>query len=115
MPMTVILPPIPGEDVQILASPNARLRGHVTGRGPDALTIELEHTLIRKPFRFAAGSAVDVEWVHRLGVMQVRARVAEAREAPPTIELELVSLAEPVERREHDRFAVELDVSAWTL
>jgi hypothetical protein len=78
--MTVILPPTPGEDVQILA-PHARLRGHVTGRAPEA-------------------------------------RVAEAREEPsPTIELELTSLAEPVERREHERvrMPVTLEASVWTL
>jgi len=54
----------------------------VTRRGPEALTIELEQTLIRRPFRFAAGSTVDVEWVHALGVMQLSARVAAAREEP---------------------------------
>jgi hypothetical protein len=114
--MTVIMPPTPGEDVQILAPPRARLRGHVTGRGPEALTIELEPTLIRRPFRFAAGSTVDVEWKHKLGVMQQSARVAEAREEPsPTIELELVGAAEPVERRGQDRRSLELRVSAWAL
>ena len=113
--MTVILPPTPGEDVQILAPHKARLRGHVTRRGPDALTITLEQTLIRRP-RFAAGSTVDVEWVHELGVMQVSALVAEEVDLPePALELELISLVEPVERREHERFAVELDVSVWTL
>ena len=114
--MTMILPPTPGEDVQILASHNARLRGHVTGRGPEALTIELEQTLIRRPFRFAAGSTVELEWVHELGVMQISGRVADAREEPaPTLELELISLAEPVERREHERVPATLKASAWCL
>jgi hypothetical protein len=114
--MTVIMPPKPGVDVKILAPPNSRLRGHVTGRGPEALTIELEQTLIRRPFRFAAGHEVDVEWVDALGVMQVSARVAEARAEPePTLELELLGKVEPVERRRHERHPVELEVWAWTL
>jgi hypothetical protein len=114
--MTVIMPPKPGADVRILAPPNSRLRGQVTGRGPEALTIELEQTLIRRPFRFAAGHEVDVEWVDALGVMSVSARVAEAREEPePTLELELLGQAEPVERRRHERYPVELEVWAWTL
>jgi hypothetical protein len=114
--MTVIIPPAPGADVKILAPPNSRLRGHVTGHGPEALTIELEQTLLRQPFPFAAGHEVDVEWVDALGVMQVSARVAEAREAPePTLELQLLGQAEPVERRRHERYPVELEVSAWTL
>src|SRR5437763_11763375 len=114
--MTVIMPPTPGDEVQILAAPNSRLRGYVIGRGPEALTIELAQMLIRRPFRFAAGSEVEVEWVHELGVMQVHARVGAAREEPePTLELELVGGAEPIERREHDRSSAELEVSAWSL
>lgn len=114
--MSVIMPPKPGADVKILAPPNSRLNGHVTGRGPEALTIELEQTLIRRPFRFAAGHEVDVEWVDALGVMQVSARVSEAREEPePTLELELLGKAEPIERRRHERYPVELEISAWTL
>jgi len=36
--MTVILPPTPGEGVQILAPSEARLIGQVTRREPDPLT-----------------------------------------------------------------------------
>ena len=114
--MTLIMPPRTGEDVSILAPHSARLRGHVTGRGPKALTIELEQPPIRRPFRFSAGSGVEVEWVHPLGVMQLSATVESARDHPrPTLELGLVGTPEPVERREHDRVPIELAISVWTL
>lgn len=113
--MTVNLPPTPGEDVQILAPHRAPLLGHVIRREHDALTVALEPAAVSRP-RVAAGSAVSVEWVHELGVIQVYALVADSVEIPePVIELELLSVAEPAERREHERFAVELDVSVWTL
>ena len=113
--MTAITPTL-GDKVQVLAPPNSRLRGLVTDHAPEALTVELEQTLIRQPFRFAAGHEVEVEWVHSLGVMQLSARVAQARPEPePTLELELLGIAEPVGRREHERHAVELEVWAWTL
>ena len=114
--MTVTMSPTPGEDVQILAPRNSRLRGLVTGRGPEALTIELDQTLVRRPFRFAAGHEVGVEWVNERGLMQVSARVAEARPEPePTLELELLGSPQRVERRKYERQQVELEVWAWTL
>jgi hypothetical protein len=113
--MSVIMPPKPGEDVDILASA-ARLRGHVTGRADGGLTIELEQSPTRLPFRLTAGSQVELEWVHPLGVMQVTAKVDDARQEPrPTLEVELVGEPEPVERRVHERARVRLDASAWTL
>ena len=113
--MTLIMPPTSGGSVSILA-PHARLRGHVTGRGHEALTVELEQTAIRRPFRFPAGSQVEVEWTHQHGVMQLTATVGSSRDEPhPTLELQLVGEAEPVERRDNERVSVNLDVSAWTL
>jgi hypothetical protein len=114
--MPVILPPSPGDDVHVLAPPNSRLRGRVTGHAVEALTVELERALLRRPFRFAAGHEVDLEWLDVLGVVHVSARVAEAREEPqPTLELELLGAVQPVERREHTRHPVELHVWAWSL
>ena len=111
-----IAPPKNGDGVSIISPHAARLRGHVAGRRNGSLTIELEHTSIRRPFHFAAGSAVDVEWIDPLGLMQVSATVESAREDPcPALEVELVGEPEPVERREHDRVPVELEVSGWTL
>jgi len=113
--MTLIAPPKTGEDVNILA-PHASLRGQVTGRTDDALTIQLEQTPIRRPFRFVAGSEVEVEWLHALGVMQLTATVGSAVEDPcPTLVLRLAGGAEPIDRREHDRIPAELPVSAWSL
>jgi hypothetical protein len=113
---TVTFSPTPGEDVQILAPPNSRVRGLVTGRGPGALMIELDEKLVQRPFRFAAGHEVGVEWVDEFGVLTVSARVAEARPEPePTLELELVGNAERVERRQYVRHPVELEIWAWTL
>jgi hypothetical protein len=107
---------MPGENVQVLAPPNSRLRGLVTRHAPEALTIALEQSPIREALRFTAGHEVEVEWVHSLGVMQVSARVAEAQpEHERTLELELLGHAEPVERREHERHPVELEIWAWTL
>ena len=112
--MTVIQP-TSGDGVSILA-PHTRLRGHVTDGGPEALTVELEQTPIRQPFRFPAGSEVAVEWTDPSGVMQLSATVGDAHEHPhPTLVLRLVGLAEPVKRRFHSRVQVELPASAWTL
>jgi hypothetical protein len=114
--MTVIMPPMTGEDVNILAPPNARLRGHVTDRGPEGLTVELEQSPIWQPFRFAFGSEVAVEWIHPLGLMQLSARVERARDDPrPTLELDFVGAPERADRRKHARIPVELEVSAWSL
>jgi c-di-GMP-binding flagellar brake protein YcgR len=113
--MTVIMPPTPGEDVNILA-PHARLRGRVTGGRTEGLTIELDQTPIRRPFRLAAGLEVAVEWLHKLGVMQISAKVEGVQADPrPTLTLELVGTPEPIERREHSRVRVQFEVSAWTL
>jgi hypothetical protein len=114
--MTVLMTPTPGEDVEILAPPNSRLRGLVTGHGPEALTIELDQKLVGRPFRFAAGHEVGVEWMNGAGLLQVSARVAEAWPEPePTLELELLGTPQRVERRRHQRHPVELEVWAWTL
>lgn len=114
--MPVILPPSPGDDVHVLAPPNSRLRGQVTDHAAEALTVELDRAILRRPFRFAAGHEVDLEWLDVLGVVHVSARVAEAREEPqPTLELELLGAVQPVERREHTRHSVELKVWAWSL
>ncbi len=114
--MTLITPPRTGEEVTLLVSPQARLRGHVTGRSDDAITVELEQTPIRQPFRFPLGSEIDIEWLHALGVMRHSALIAAERDDPhPTLVLELCGEAEPVDRREHDRVAAELPVSAWSL
>ncbi len=113
--MTQIAPPRTGESVSILA-PHARLRGWVADGSDAALTVELEQTPIRRPFRFPAGSPVEIEWVHELGVMQMAATVGAAREEPgPTLDLELAGLATPVaERRADERRSVTLHVSAWS-
>jgi c-di-GMP-binding flagellar brake protein YcgR len=114
--MTVLMTPTPGEDVEILAPPNSRLRGLVTGRGPEALTIELDQKLVGRPFRFAAGHEVRVEWMNGTGLLHVSARVAEARPEPePVLELDLLGTAQRVERRRYERRPVELEVWAWTL
>ncbi len=114
--MSGIAPPRHGDGVSILASHGVPLRGQVTGRWRDALTIELEQTAIRRPFHFAPGSQVELEWIHPLGVMQVTATVESARAEPrPTLEIGLVGEPQPVERREHERVPIELAVSAWTL
>src|SRR5437773_7309990 len=104
--MTVIMPPKTGEDVSILAPRSARLRGQVTGRENGSLTVELEQTPIRRPFRFAEGAEVAVEWVHELGVMQLSAMVTAAAPEPPTLRLEMVGAPEPIDRREHGRAAL---------
>lgn len=112
--MTLISPPKPGEDVNILA-PHASLRGHVTGRTDDALTVQLEQTAIRRPFKFAAGAAVEVEWLHALGVVQLAATVGSAVAEPhPTLVLRFDGSAEPIERRGHERVQADLAVSAWS-
>jgi hypothetical protein len=114
--MPVIKPPQTGEGVNILAPQTARLRGHVTARLNGTLWVELDQAGIRQPFHFTAGSVVEVEWMNLLGVMQVTAKVEEARAEPcPALRLELVGDPEPAERREHGRVAVELKVSAWSL
>jgi c-di-GMP-binding flagellar brake protein YcgR len=113
--MTLIMPPTAGEGVTILA-PHTRLLGHVIPGGAEGLTIELEPTPIRRPFRLRAGSQVEVEWTHSDGVMQLTATVDSSREDPrPTLELQLVGSAEHIERREHDRVQITLEVSGWTL
>jgi PilZ domain-containing protein len=113
--MSAITPPKPGEAVRILA-PHARLAGLVTGRENGSLKVELEQTPIRQPFHFAVGADVELEWVHPRGLMQLSARVESALEEPrPTLELALVGDPEPVERRDHGRVPVELEVSAWSL
>lgn len=111
-----IAPPKNGEGVSIISPHTARLQGHVAARRNGSLTIELEQTPIRRPFHLAAGSPVEVEWIHPLGLMQVSARVEGAREDPcPALEVALVGEPEPVERREHVRFPIGLEVSGWTL
>ena len=113
--MSLIMPPTSGESVSILG-PHSRVRGHVTGRAPEALTVELEETPIRRPFRFPRGAHVEVEWTDPQGVMQITATVGSSSEEPhPTLELQLVGAAEPVERRDHERVSLNLEVSAWTL
>jgi hypothetical protein len=107
--------PSRGDGVSILAPHSARLRGQIAARNNGTLTIALEQMPIRRPFRFAPGSEVELEWFESIGVMQVTARIGSAcDEASPTIEVQLVGEPEPVERREHGRVPVELAVSAWT-
>lgn len=114
-PMTLILPPNPGQAVRIVA-PQARLRGQVVDREDVELTVALEQGLLRRAFRFPVGAEVDVEWTHDLGVMQLPARVEAAQEQPrPTLLLEVAGDVEPVERRSHERAHVELPASAWSL
>lgn len=114
--MTTITPPQTGEEVSILAPNSLRLRGQVAARVNGTLTVELEPTPLRRPFHFVAGSEVELEWIHPLGVMQHSARVEDALAEPrPILLLELVGGPEPVERREHGRREVELGVSVWSL
>jgi PilZ domain len=114
--MTPIMPPRTGEEVSILAPHSTRLRGQVAAQANGSMTIALEQTPIRRPFHFAAGSEVALEWIDPRGVMQLSAWVAEAQAEPrPTLLLELVGVPEPVERREHGRSAARLEVSVWAL
>ncbi len=112
--MTLIMPPEPGEDVSVLAPNVARLEGRVTGRVHEGLTIELKPTPIRRPFRFAAGLEVTVEWVNSHGAMQLPATVDEAKAEPPMLRLRLVGAPERLERRAHPRAPDQLEVTAWT-
>lgn len=113
--MTLITPPKPGEDVNILA-PHASLRGQVTVRDGGELTVRLEPAPSRRPFCFTAGSEVEIEWIHALGVTQATATVGSAVEEPaPLLVLHLAGAVEPVERRRHERVPGELPVQAWSL
>jgi hypothetical protein len=114
--LSLITAPTPGEDVHILAPHTARLRGQVTRRGPESLTVELEQAVAARPFRFIPGSEVSVEWVHPLGLMQLAAKVEEDLLEPrPTLRLGVAGVAARVERREYARVPIELGVVAWTL
>jgi len=114
--MTLILPPKTGEDVSILA-PRARLRGRVTDRDDQAVTVELEQTPIRRPFHFPLGTGFEIEWVNGHGVVQMPVTVGAASDEPvPTLVLVVAGAPEALlERRGSERRAVAIPVSAWSL
>jgi c-di-GMP-binding flagellar brake protein YcgR len=113
--MTEIAYPRYGEVVSILASQSSRVRGRVAARWSSALTVELDRPPIRRPGLAPVDTEIAVEWGEAFGAMRATARVESVRELPlPVIELELVGEPQPVQRRDHDRVPIELDVEAST-
>lgn len=107
--------PEEGDDVSVLAPLSARLRGLVSARSNQALTVQLAQASVRQPFRFPAGAEVDLEWVEPEALMHSSAVVEAVHEEPaPTLDVALVGSPERVDRREHGRVPVALELSAWT-
>jgi hypothetical protein len=110
--------PLPkvGEDVNLLVSHGHRLRGRITDDRALLLAVELEQQPIRTPFRLRSGSAVQLEWVHRQGLMRLPTRVEASRSEPtPVIELTVDGAPELAERRTQERVRITLEAAAWSL
>lgn len=79
---------------------------------PEALVVAVEAA---EP-ALGSGARVEVEWVDDNGVGQISGRVESAWLDPtPLLEIELTMPPRLLERREHIRVPVALEVSGWSL
>jgi hypothetical protein len=106
------LEPVVGQAVRLVRGRRLRLSCEVrrsTGR-----VLELE-AVEPAPRSLRLRRRVAVEWSDELGLASAAATVRDLRDGGATIEVELSSPAELIQRREQIRVPAALDVEAWSL